>query len=226
MWYYNNYIAILILTLIFFVISNNDIKILVSIIIIIIIGYYYFNKINEYNNINISNKQNIISSLNDDIKNRDYINTNNYILKKFPEKIRYFYNDEKLLNIILNIRFIKKYDYEKYTNLLCYFDNLYKIYMFILSNRYNIKDYFSTFVSLRTTIIKELYSIYIILPIKMKYYYGFSSFDELKKSITEFTEYSRKLITILERYGIQEKQIYYLDDTKFKPYEDNIYDVY
>jgi len=226
MWYYNNYIAILILSVIFFLISNNDVKILLSILIIIIIGYYYFIKINEYNNINLSNKINIISSLNEDIKKRDYINTDNYLLKKIPEKIKYFHNDEKLLNIILNIRFIKKYDYEKYTNLLYYMDNLYKIYMFILSNRYDIKDYFSTFVSLRTTIIKELYSIYIILPMKMKYYYGFNSFDELKKSITEFIEYSRKLITILERYGQQEKNVYYLEDTKFKPYDNNIYDVY
>jgi hypothetical protein len=61
----------------------------------------------------------------------------------------------------------------------------------------------------------------------MKYYYGFYSFNELKISITKFIEYSRKLITILERYGYQEKEIYYLDDTKYKPYDNkNINEVY
>ena len=56
---------------------------------------------------------------------------------------------------------------------------------------------------------------------KMKYYYGFNSFDEIKKLINNFIEYSRKMITILERYGFQEKEIFYLDDTKYKPYENN-----
>ena len=55
----------------------------------------------------------------------------------------------------------------------------------------------------------------------MKYYYGFDSFNEIKKSIEHFIKYSRKMITILERYGYQYKNIYYLDDTKYKTYENN-----
>ena len=72
---------------------------------------------------------------------------------------------------------------------------------------------------MRNAIIRELYSIYLILPIKMKYYYGFDAFSELKISITNFVNYSRKMITILERYGYLEKKLYYLDDTKYKPYD-------
>jgi hypothetical protein len=61
----------------------------------------------------------------------------------------------------------------------------------------------------------------------MKYYYGFDSFSELKISIINFVNYSRKLITILERYGHQEKKLYYLDDTKYKPYDNkNINEVF
>ena len=44
--------------------------------------------------------------------------------------------------------------------------------------------------------------------------------------INEFIEYSRKLIKILERYGFQEKGAYYLKDIKYKPYENNKYDVF
>ena len=131
------------------------------------------------------------------------------------------------MDIIINIRFIKRYDSSKYTNIVLYIDKFYKIYIFILANRYDIKKYFSTFILLRNTIIRELYSIYIILPTKMKYYYGFDSFVELKKSISDFIEYSRKMITILERFGYQEKKVYYLNDTKYKPYDnDYINEVY
>jgi hypothetical protein len=226
MWLYNYYIASLLLAIIFFLISNKNINILISIIIIIIIGYFYFNKIYEYNDVNKSTKANLIKNLNSDIKDRKFTNDNLYYLKKFPNKILHLHKDETLLNIILNIRFIKQYDFEKFTNLINYFEKFYKIYIFILSDRYDIKYYFSIFVSLRNTIIKEMYSVFIILPQKMKNNFGFNSFDELNKSIKDFIIYSRKLITILERYGYYEKKVYYLEDTKVKPFEYNNTDVY
>jgi len=227
MWIYNYYIAILILAIIFFLISNQKLNILIAIIIIIIIGYFYLNKIKDYDDNNKLADKNIIASINTDIKERQYISNENYFLKKFSNEIKYLQKDKRLLDIILNIRFIKRYDSSKYTNIVLYIDKLYKIYIFILANRYDIKNYFNTFILLRNTIIRELYSIYIVLPVKMKYYYGFNSFDELKKSIADFIEYSRKMITILERYGYQEKEVYYLSDTKYKPYDnDYINEVY
>ena len=219
MWYYNYYSAILILAIIFFFISNQNLSILIAIIIIIIISYIYFNKIDNYNNENKLNDKNIINSINNDIKERQYLIDENYFLKKFPNEIKYLHKDKELLNIIINIRFIKRYDSSKYTNIVFYIDKFYKIYMFILADRYDVKKYFSTFLLLRNTIIKELYSIYVILPLKMKYYYGFDSFNEINKSIKQFIDYSRKMITIIEKYGYQEKEIFYLDDTKYKPYE-------
>ena len=135
--------------------------------------------------------------------------------------------DKKLFDIILNLRFIKLYDKEKYTNIVLYIDKFYKIYMYILGDRYDINKYYNTFIDLRNNIIRELYSMYIILPIKMKFYYGFDSFNELKKSINDFMEYSKKLITIIERYGYQEKKIYHIEDIKYKPYNiNNKYDVF
>jgi hypothetical protein len=221
MWYYNYYIAILILAIIFYLISTKNTNVLLSIIIIIIIGYFYYTKIYQYDNLNKSNLKNQIKLLNTDIENRKYIFNDIYYLRKIPNKIIYLYKDETLFNIILNLRFIKKYDYDKFTNIINYFEKLYKIYIYILSDRYDIKDFFSIFISIRTAIIKELYSMYIILPQKMKNNFGFNSFDELKKSINDFIIYSRKMITILERYGYNEKKVYYLEDTKVKPYEFN-----
>ena len=221
MWFYNYYVAIIILSIIYFLISNQNINILIAIIIILILSYLYFNKINNYNNDNKLTDENIITAINKDIKERQYLSNENYFLKKFPNEIKYLHKDKELFNIIINIRFIKRYDASKYSNIVFYVDKLYKIYMFILADRYDIKKYFSTFLLLRTTIIKELYSIYVILPLKMKYYYGFDSFNEINNSIKKFIEYSRNMITILERYGYQEKEVFYLDDTKYKPYENS-----
>lgn len=227
MWYYNYYIAILIISFIYFIISYQKLNILLAIIIIIILSYFYFKKIYEYDDNNKNSFKNKIDIINKDIDYRQYIINDNYILKKFPKKIRYFHKDNKLLEIVFNIRFIKLYDKEKYTNIILYIDKFYKIYMYILNNRYDITTYFNIFIDLRTNIIREMYSIYIILPMKMKFYYGFNSFTELKKSINDFMEYSNKLIKIIERYGFQEKKIYHLEDIKYKPYDNkNKYDVF
>ena len=227
MWYYNYYIAILIISFIYFIISYQKLNILIAIIIIIIISYFYFNKIKNYDDNNKLNFKNTINTINKDINYRQYLNNDNYYLKKFPKGVKYFHKDNNLLKIVLNLRFIKLYDKEKYTNIILYIDKFYKIYMYILIDRYDIKKYFNIFIDLRTNIIREMYSLYIILPMKMKFYYGFNSFAELKKSINDFMEYSNKLITIIERYGYQEKKIFHLDDIKYKPYDDkNKYDVF
>ena len=222
MWYYNYYIAALILSLIYFIISRQKLSILISIIIIIILSYLYISKINDFDNDNKTNLKNQISELNKDIQYREHLtDNNNYYLKKFPNEIKYLIKDKTLFEIVLNIRYTKRYDLEKYTNILFHIDKLYKIYMFILSGRYDINKYFDIFVDLRNMIIREMYEIYVILPLEMKYYYGFNSFDELKKSIEHFIKYSRNMIKILERYGYQEKGVYYLKDVKYKPYENN-----
>jgi hypothetical protein len=217
----------MILAIIFFLISKQNLSILLAIIIIIIISYFYFNEIKHFDDNNKLNGKNIITTINNDIKDRQYLSDENYFLKKFPNEIKYLQKDKELFSIIINIRFIKRYDKSKYSNIVLYIDKFYKIYMFILADRYDIKKYFNTFLILRNTIIKELYSIYIILPMKMKYYYGFDSFDEIKKSITKFIDYSRIMITVLEKYGYQEKKVFYLNDSIIKPYENkDINDVY
>jgi hypothetical protein len=184
MWYYNYYIAALILSLIYFIISRQKLSILISIIIIIILSYLYISKINDFDNDNKTNLKNQISELNKDIQYREHLtDSNNYYLKKFPNEIKYLIKDKTLFEIVLNIRYTKRYDLEKYTNILFHIDKLYKIYIFILSGRYDINKYFDIFVDLRNMIIREMYEIYVILPLEMKYYYGFNSFDEIKISI-------------------------------------------
>ena len=107
---YNYYFAILFLALIFFYISIKNTSILLSIIIIIIIGYYYFSKINIYNNSLSDSFKNKIKQINEDIKDRDIIYSQDYYLKKFPVAIKYLKYDEYLIELLLNIRFLRVFD--------------------------------------------------------------------------------------------------------------------
>ena len=223
---YNYYFAIFILAFIFFLLSNKKASVLLAIIIIIIIGVFYYYKIQLYENNIATNDININKLLNEDIKDRSQINDESYYLKLFPKNIKYLTTNKKLTDIILNIRFVKKYDYAKYTNLIYLFENFLKIYIYILADRYDIKIYFTSLIDLRIKIIKELYAIYVIIPKKLTNIYGIDPFIELDKSIKEFIIYSKKLINTVKLYGYEEKEIYYLEDTKYKPYIKNSVEVF
>lgn len=223
---YNYYFAILILSLLFFFISNKNVSILLSIIIIIIIGYYYFFKINENNEAIKTNFKNKIIKLNDDIKDKISIIDENYYINKFPIELRYLNNDKYLIELILNIRFIKIFDDAKYTKILLLLEKFMKIYIFMLADRYDISDYFTTFLQIRQTIIKELYASYIIVPMKLRYIFNVNTFQTIKETIENFIKHSRKMILIIENYGYKHKGLYYLQDTKYKPYEKNYLEVF
>lgn len=218
---YNYYIAILILAVIFYIISDKNVSILLSIIIIIIIGYYYFNKIYDYDKTVETNFNNKVDLIKNDIKDREVFNDNNYFLNKFPVVIRYLRNDSYLIELLLNLRFIKVFDNAKYTSLIGSMEKLMKLYIFMMGDRYDISLYFSTFLSLRNTIIKDLYSIYIIVPDKFIYIYKINPFDEIKRSIHDFISHTRKMIITIQNYGYKNKGIKYLEDTKYKPYNLN-----
>lgn len=224
---YNYYFAILILALIFFIISNKNVSILVSIIIIIIIGYFYFNKINEYNVDIKTSFNNKILKLNEDIKDKEHIiDDNNFIINKFPVELKYLNNDKKLIDLILKIRFIKLFDDARYTKIILLLEKFMKVYIFMLADRYDINNYFSTFLELRKTIIKELYSIYVVIPMKLTHIFNVNSFNTIKETINEFMKHSRKMIIIIENYGYKHKGLYYLEDTKYKAYEKNNLEVF
>ena len=101
-----------------------------------------------------------------------------------------------------------------------------KIYIYLLGDRYDIKEYFQTFIDIRTKIIKEFYSIFIIIPQKMQYSYNLNPFKEIEKTIKNFIKHSRQMIIIIERYAFTKKEIYYLQDTQYKPYDNNNLEVY
>jgi hypothetical protein len=207
------YLAIFIIALLFFILSKKNEKTLLSIIIIIIIGFYIFKNIKTKNN-------NTVKILNNDIKNRKEINDTNFLLKEFPYKLKYLVKDEKLMNIIMNIRFIKKFDIEKYTNIINYMDKFMKIYIYILIDRYEIKDYFGSLIDMRKTILEEFYSIFLIIPKNLTYIYNINSYKEIYKSLDEFNLYSKNMINTVERYGKLEKNVSYLEDTYYTPYDE------
>lgn len=216
--YYKYYILIFILSIIFYLISYRDIKVLLSLIIILIIGFYLFNYIkNQYSEIE---KKKIINITNFDnnIKNRNETISNNYYINKIIKNNKYLSTNNDMINILLNIEFIKKFDNAKFTDIINYMNHYNKIYIFILSDRYKPEEYFQILLDTHYLILETLYSLFIIIPKEFKYIFGLNSYDEIYKSINDFNFLSIKMINIIELYSKKNKNVNYLIDSKIRPY--------
>lgn len=216
--YKETYVLILILAIVFYIISKTNTQILLSIIILLILSYISYNYILKISKNKQDNDKTVDKYIDKSLENKKQTINKNYIVGVFPDKIKYLTKDDKLVEIIMNINFVKKFDKYRYADIINISDEMMKIYIYILSDRYEPRQYFSEFINLRQSILELMYSYYVIVPEKLKYIYGIKPHEELKKSIYNFISYTRNMITILENYSRIEKKIEYLEDSYYRPY--------
>lgn len=174
--------------------------------------YYYSDKSDK------SDKSDVSNTVDNDIENRSDVIDKTFYNRKFPTKLKYLKESPELMEIADNIRFIRKFSKSRYGDILLNMNSLMKIYIYILSNRYNVVQYIPLFIDIRDNILEILHSLIIIIPETLRHSYGFNPYDEIHKSIDMFTVVSREMLTKLEKYGsIHEKETY-IQDNKYKPY--------
>ena len=217
----NYYTAIIFLAFIFFIISKYNTPILLSIIIIIIIYYYIDTNIKK----NISDKNNteakIIDNIDNDIDAIKELNTNNFYININTGNIKFRVKNNEFIDIIKNLRFIKKFDKTRYNNLIILMNKLMKIYIYILSDRYDVYEYIPIFNDIKNDIFEILYSLVFVVPERFKHIYGFNPTEEIEKSLNNFRIKVVSMLTILDNYGKLGKDKKYLDIHKYSPYEKN-----
>lgn len=195
------YILIIILSLVFFIISNKNISTLLSIIIILLLTYSSY----IYLNILSNNKDTTVLKqkylLDDDIKDRNEISENIFYIDKFATNLKYLKKNQKLIDIASNIRFIRKFNKTRYGDILLNMNKLTKIYIYILSNRYDFKSSLPLFIDIRENILEIMNSLVLIIPATMKHSYGIKPHEEIIKSINEFSTYTSDMIDIMKKYA-------------------------
>ena len=197
----NYYSAILFLALIFFIISKYNTSILISIIIIIIF-YYYIDSNIKKDNLEKKNIEDIVvENIDKGIDTIKELNTNNFYININNGHIKFLKKNKEFLDIINNLKFVKKFDKTRYNNLIIYANKLMKIYVYILSDRYDIYVYMPIFNDTVNDILEILYSFIFVIPEKFKHIYGFNPGDEIDKSITDFRNKVEKMLIVLNNYG-------------------------
>jgi hypothetical protein len=215
----NYYAAILFLALIFFIISKYNSSVLIALIIIIIFYYHIDNNIKQATKKN--REEDIVDNIDKGIDTIKELNTNNFNININTGNIKFLKKNKEFLDIIHNLRFVKKFDKTRYNNLIIYMNKLMKIYIYILSDRYDIYIYIPIFNDIVNDILEILYSFVFVVPNRFKHIYGFNPSEEIDKSIVDFRTKLEKMLIVLNNYGKIEKKKIYIDIYKYNPYEKN-----
>jgi hypothetical protein len=217
----NYYVAILFLALIFFIISKYNSSVLIAVIIIIMFYYHIDNAIKQANATKKNRDDDIVDNIDKGIDTIKELNTNNFNININTGNIKFLKKNKEFLDIIHNLRFVKKFDKTRYNNLIIYMNKLMKIYIYILSDRYDIYIYIPIFNDIVNDILEILYSFVFVVPDRFKHIYGFNPSEEIDKSIVDFRTKLEKMLIVLNNYGKIEKKKIYLDIYKYNPYEKN-----
>ena len=217
----NYYTATILLALIFFIISKYNTSVLLSIMIIIIIYYYIDSNIKKNLGERNSAEIKIIDKIDKDIDDIKEMTTNNFYININSGNIKFLVKNKEFLDIIKNLRFIKKFDKTRYNNLIILMNKLMKIYIYILADRYDSYVYIPIFNDIKNDIFEILYSLVFVVPERFKHIYGFNPTEEIEKSLNDFRIKVANMLIVLDNYGKLGKDKKYLDIHKYSPYEKN-----
>lgn len=167
----------------------------------------------ENNSVNSINK-----TLDNDIKDRLEKYDKSFYVQKFPKKLTFLHQNKKLVDILKNIRFVKRFNNSIYGDLVLNMNSLMKIYIYILSERYSV-DSMEQFFDIQSDILEMMHSFIMIVPEYLKHSYGFNAYEEIEKSIGDFEEESKNMFEILYNFNkIHMKHTYVPDNFSIKPY--------
>ena len=215
----NIYTYIIILAIIYYMLSKNKSSILLSIIIIIIIFYYINNNIKENDVKNLKGNVKKEETIKSEVKDIVEVSTNNFYINKNDKNVKFLIKNSEFMDILFNIRFIKRFDKSRYSNMIINMDKLMKIYIYILADRYDINVYLPLFTDIKNNIIEIFYSLIFVIPNKFKHIYGFDPQIEIDNSLDTFRKKVKDMLTVITNYAKIGKEKVYINSNKYTPYE-------
>jgi len=216
-----NHYYIVLLGLIFFILNKLNTQVLLSLIIVIVIIYFIVLRYQEEVVLLETSANNANNKIKKEVADINQIDTRIFYIKDVSKKLKFLMKEPELLNILHNIRFIKKFDKSRYTNIIIHMDKLMKIYIYMLADRYDVNTYMPLFIDMKTSIMEIFYSLIFVVPEKFKHIYGFDPYIELEKSQNAFLIKANKMISVVRNYNTIEKQNVYFSYNKYVPYEKN-----
>ena len=192
---------IIILAIFYYILSKNKSSILLSIILIIIAFYYINNYIKENDSKYATDTKKKEEKILNEVKDIVELSTDNFYISKNNKDVKFLIKNKEFMDILFNIRFIKKFDKTRYSNMIINMDKIMKIYMYMLADRYDINTYLPIFTDIKNNILEIFYSLIFVVPNKFKHIYGFDPQVEIDKSLSDFRTKIKDMLTVITNYA-------------------------
>jgi len=215
------YYIVILFAMLFYILSKRESPILLTIIILFAVFYYYntYRKDNEAQfKAENSRKE---DKIRDEVKDVVELATDNFYIHKNNKEIKYLLKNKEFMDILFNIRFIKRFDKTRFSNMIVNMDKLMKIYVYILADRYDTNTYLPIFNDIKNNIYEIFYSLIFVVPNQFKHIYGFDPQTEIDKSLSDFRKKIKDMLTVITNYAKIGKQKVYVNNDKYAPYEKN-----
>ncbi len=215
------YYIVILFAMLFYILSKRESPILLTIIILFAVFYYYnsYRKDNEAQFKADNNRKE--EKIRDEVKDVVELATDNFYIHKNNKEIKYLLKNKEFMDILFNIRFIKRFDKTRFSNMIVNMDKLMKIYVYILADRYDANTYLPIFNDIKNNIYEIFYSLIFVVPNQFKHIYGFDPQTEIDKSLSDFRKKIKDMLTVITNYAKIGKQKVYVNNDKYAPYEKN-----
>jgi hypothetical protein len=212
---------LIILAVAYYILSKNTSSILIT-IIIILAAFYYINNYIKENEVRFkAGDIKKVEKIRSEVKDIVEVATDNFYINKNSKNVKYLVKNKEFMDILFNIRFIKKFDKTRYSNMIINMDKMMKIYMYILADRYDTNTYLPIFTDIKNNVLEIFYSLIFVVPNQFKHIYGFDPQTEIDKSLSAFRNKTASMLTVITNYARIAKQIVYINNDKYVPYEKN-----
>jgi hypothetical protein len=212
---------LIILAVAYYVLNKNTPSILLT-IIIILAAFYHINNYIKENEVRFkADDTKKVEKIRNEVKDIVEVATDNFYINKNSKNVKYLVKNKEFMDILFNIRFIKKFDKTRYSNMIINMDKMMKIYMYILADRYDTNTYLPIFTDIKNSILEIFYSLIFVVPNQFKHIYGFDPQTEIDKSLSAFRNKTADMLTVITNYARIGKQIVYINNDKYVPYEKN-----
>ena len=115
--------------------------------------------------------------------------------------LKYIGKNKTFVDIINDLKFVKIFDKSRYQDIIVHMDKLQKTYSYILSKRIKAREHVPIFVDLADAVKELLYSLYLVVPPKLRHTYGIHPYNVLRGNIETFHKTIDKMTRVLYNFN-------------------------
>ena len=129
------------------------------------------------------------------------IDSPTFPVSAYPKKgYKYLAQNPPLIALVHSLRFVRMFDRPRFQEVILTLDHYQRTYIYILGQRLTPSAGVPLLQDLRSRVLTLMYSLYFVVPPRLKHVYGLNPHARLGESIAAFTAISLKMSKVVRDF--------------------------